>query len=60
MSVAEPVRYEGRVKTHPSTLYMNGTSPVTVFIQATTDELRAMHNATVVLLVPAPNAPVTS
>lgn len=43
----EPRAYEGRAKTNPSTLHMDGTSPVTVYIQATTDELREMHNKTV-------------
>jgi hypothetical protein len=48
---AEEVRYEGKVKASPSTLFMDGTSPVVVYIRATTDELRAMHNKVVTLII---------
>jgi len=36
--------FTGKAKTNPSTLHMDGTSPVVVYVQATTDELRALHN----------------
>lgn len=42
--------YRGRCATHPSTLHMDGTSPVVVHVQATTDELRDLHRSTVVVL----------
>lgn len=42
---------EGVARTHPSTLYMNGTSPVTVYVRATTDELRALSGKRVRLVV---------
>lgn len=37
----------GRAHTNPSTLRMDGTSPVTVHVRATTDELRAIHRKVV-------------
>jgi uncharacterized protein with PIN domain len=43
--------FTGRVKTHPSTLHMDGTSPVVVYVRATTDELRELHGKTVCLVV---------
>lgn len=43
--------YVGKVQTNPSTLYMDGTSPITVKIQATSEELRAMHNHKVLVVV---------
>ena len=42
---------EGVAQTHPSTLHMDGTSPVTVKVRATTDELRALHGKRVCLVV---------
>lgn len=41
--------YRGRAQTNPSTLHMDGTSPVVVHVQATTDELRALHDQQVEL-----------
>jgi hypothetical protein len=41
----------GRVTTNPSTLHMDGTSPVVVHVAATTEELRAIHNKWVRLVV---------
>lgn len=43
-------RYSGTVQTNPSTLYMDGTSPVVVKIRATSEELRAMHNQKVLII----------
>lgn len=42
---------EGVASTNPSTLHMDGTSPVMVKVQATTDELRALHRKRVRLVV---------
>lgn len=49
--------FVGKAQTHPSTLYMDGTSPVTVKIQATTDELRELHNQQV-RIVPVDVRPI--
>lgn len=46
----EVVALRGPVQTHPSTLYMDGTSPVTVKVQATTEELRDLHRQEVLLV----------
>jgi hypothetical protein len=37
-------KFTGKARTSPSTLHMDGTSPVVVAVRATTDELRALHN----------------
>ena len=50
--------FVGKAQTHPSTLYMDGTSPVTVKIQATTDELRELHNQQV-RIVPVDVRPIS-
>lgn len=47
-----PSSFDGVVKaTSPSTLHMDGTSPVTVAIQATTDDLRWLKGKRVRLVV---------
>ena len=58
--MTEPIRLAGKAKTSPSTLHMDGTTPVTVHVQATTDELRALHNQTVEIALPASPQPDTA
>lgn len=54
MSDSEIKVYVGKAQTNPSTLRMDGTSPVVVHVQATGDELRDMHNQQVAItFVPA-------
>lgn len=40
----------GIATANPSTLYMNGTSPVVVYVRATADELRALNRTEVVVV----------
>lgn len=43
--------YVGKAKTIPATLHMDGTSPVVIGLQMTTDELRDMHNRKVLVVL---------